>query len=118
MIRFAQVYKKYENGHEALKGVSFFLDRQEMAFLIGRSGAGKSTLLKLITRVETATRGQLIINDKNITRIARRRIPAMRREIGVVSDCSGVSSTVVWAFKMKISTPSPTCIRIPGTAAT
>ncbi len=84
MIRFAQVTKRYESGHEALKSVSFVLDRQEMAFLIGRSGAGKSTLLKLITRVEKTTRGQLIVNDKNITRLSSRQIPFLRREIGVV----------------------------------
>ena len=84
MIRFAQVSKRYESGHDALKSVSFFLDKQEMAFLIGRSGAGKSTLLKLITRVENTTRGQLIVNERNITRLARRQIPYLRREIGVV----------------------------------
>ena len=84
MIRFAQVFKRYESGHDALKNVSFFLDKQEMAFLIGRSGAGKSTLLKLITRVESATRGQLIVNEKNITRLTKRQVPYLRREIGVV----------------------------------
>lgn len=84
MIRFAQVYKKYESGHEALKNVSFSMDKQEMAFLIGRSGAGKSTLLKLITAVEGVTRGQLIVNERNITRLARRHIPYLRRDIGVV----------------------------------
>lgn len=84
MIRFAHVSKKYESGHEALKDVSFSLGKQEMAFLIGRSGAGKSTLLKLITRVEKATRGQLVINEHNISKLAKRRIPYLRREIGVV----------------------------------
>ena len=84
MIRFAQVSKRYESGHEALKSVSFNLDKQEMAFLIGRSGAGKSTLLKLVTRVESATRGQLIVNDRNITRLTKRQVPYLRREIGVV----------------------------------
>ncbi|MDJ0956382.1 MAG: cell division ATP-binding protein FtsE [Arenicellales bacterium] len=84
MIRFAQVSKRYESGHDALKNVSFHLDKQEMVFLIGRSGAGKSTLLKLITRVESATRGQLIVNERNITRLTRRQVPYLRREIGVV----------------------------------
>lgn len=84
MIQFAQVSKRYESGHEALKNVSFILDKQEMAFLIGRSGAGKSTLLKLIIRVENVTNGQLIVNDRNITRMAKRNVPALRREIGVV----------------------------------
>ena len=84
MIQFAQVFKRYESGHDALKNVNFTLGKQEMAFLIGRSGAGKSTLLKLITRVESTTRGQLIVNERNITRLAKRHVPYLRREIGVV----------------------------------
>jgi len=84
MIQFAQVSKRYESGHEALRNVSFFLDKQEMAFLIGRSGAGKSTLLKLIIRLEEVTHGQLIVNERNVTRIHRRNVPRLRREIGVV----------------------------------
>jgi cell division transport system ATP-binding protein len=84
MIRFSQVTKRYPNGHEALKQVSLFIDRQEMVFLIGHSGAGKSTLLKLITRVERSTRGQLIVNERNLTRLPRRQVPYLRREIGVV----------------------------------
>jgi cell division transport system ATP-binding protein len=84
MIQFVQVSKRYENGHEALKHVSFLLESQEMAFLIGRSGAGKSTLLKLIIRVENVTQGQVIVNDRNVTRLAKRHIAGLRREIGVV----------------------------------
>lgn len=84
MIQFAQVSKRYESGHEALRNVSFFLDKQEMAFLIGRSGAGKSTLLKLIIRLEEVTQGQLIVNERNVTRIHRRNVSRLRREIGVV----------------------------------
>ena len=84
MIRFAQVSKRYEGGFDALTNVSFSLDKQEMAFLIGRSGAGKSTLLKLITRVENISRGQLLVNERNINRMAKRQIPWLRREVGVV----------------------------------
>lgn len=84
MIRFSQVTKRYPNGHEALKQVSLFIERQEMVFLIGHSGAGKSTLLKLITHVEQSTRGQLIVNERNLTRLPRRQVPYLRREIGVV----------------------------------
>ena len=47
MIRFSEVYKRYPNQYEALSGLSFKLDKGEMAFLTGHSGAGKSTLLKL-----------------------------------------------------------------------
>ncbi len=84
MIQFSNVYKRYPSGHEALKNVSFELKREEMAFLTGPSGAGKSTLLKLVTLIERATRGQVVINNINLGRLARRRIPYFRRDIGVV----------------------------------
>ncbi len=84
MIRFSQVTKRYPNGHEALKRVSFFLEQQEMAFLVGHSGAGKSTLLKLITLVERATHGQVIVNEHNLGRLAKHRIAYHRRTVGVV----------------------------------
>jgi len=84
MIRFSQVSKRYPNGYEALKQVSFELDESQMAFLVGPSGAGKSTLLKLITRVEIATRGQVWVNEQNLNKLPRRRVPALRRSIGVV----------------------------------
>ncbi len=84
MIQFNNVSKRYPNGHDALKNVSFTLARQEMAFLTGHSGAGKSTLLKLITLIERPTRGQAIVNSKNLARIPRRRIPHFRRDVGIV----------------------------------
>ncbi len=84
MIHFSQVTKRYANGYEALKRVSFTIERGEMAFLTGHSGAGKSTLLKLITLIERSTRGQIIVNNKNLAKLRRSRIPHLRREIGVV----------------------------------
>jgi cell division transport system ATP-binding protein len=84
VIRFENVYKRYPNGHEALRGVSFRLERGEMAFLTGPSGAGKSTLLKLITVIEKPTRGTILVNNQNTSRLRRRRIPAFRQRIGVV----------------------------------
>ncbi|MET1256109.1 cell division ATP-binding protein FtsE [Aliikangiella maris] len=84
MIEFAQVCKRYPNGQEALKQVSFELADGEMAFLTGHSGAGKSTLLKLICLMERATSGQVIINGRNFNRISRRKIPTVRRDIGMI----------------------------------
>ena len=55
-----------------------------MVFLTGHSGAGKSTLLKLIALIERATYGQIVINNKNFSRISRRQIPFVRREIGII----------------------------------
>ncbi len=84
MIQFSNVSKRYPNGHDALKNVSFELARETMAFLTGHSGAGKSTLLKLITLIERPSRGQAIVNGLNLARVTRRRIPYFRRDIGIV----------------------------------
>ena len=84
MIRFESVYKRYPGGREALRGVSFDLERGEMAFLTGPSGAGKSTLLKLITLIEKPTRGTVLVNGQNTARVSRRGIAAFRQKIGIV----------------------------------
>ncbi|MGA8260750.1 MAG: cell division ATP-binding protein FtsE [Arenicellales bacterium] len=84
MIVFNDVTKRYAGGHEALKRVSFKVPPGEMVFLTGRSGAGKSTLLKLIVVIEKATSGQVLVDDQNLTRLPRRKLPQYRRRIGVV----------------------------------
>lgn len=84
MIKFDQVSKRYPGGHEALRSVSFQIDPAEMVFLTGHSGAGKSTLLKLMMVMERPTTGQVLIGGQNLRGIASRRIPALRRDIGVV----------------------------------
>jgi cell division transport system ATP-binding protein len=84
MIRFDSVGKRYQEGFEALSGVNLSMDAGEMAFLTGHSGAGKSTLLKLIMLMERPSRGQLLINGKNLNRLHRSQIPYYRRNIGVV----------------------------------
>ncbi len=84
MIRFSQVSKRYPSGHEALSHVSFTLAKGSFTFLTGHSGAGKSTLLKLISLSELATRGQVLVADKNLSRLKGNRIAAYRRTIGTV----------------------------------
>ncbi|MEJ2644657.1 MAG: cell division ATP-binding protein FtsE [Gammaproteobacteria bacterium] len=84
MIRFDNVSKRYPGGHEALRGVSFHIPRGQMAFLTGHSGAGKSTLLKLIPLIERASHGQVVIGGHNLAKIGRRRIPYLRRQIGII----------------------------------
>jgi cell division transport system ATP-binding protein len=84
MIRFENVHKRYASGREALAGVSFTLEKGEMAFLTGPSGAGKSTLLRLIALIERPSRGTVLVNSQNTARVGRRRIPLFRRNVGVV----------------------------------
>ena len=84
MIRFDGVSKRYPNGREAISNLTLAVDRGEMVFLTGHSGAGKSTLLKLICLIERPTRGTLVVNGQNTGTLPRRRIPAFRRDIGIV----------------------------------
>jgi len=84
MIRFEQVSKRYSNGHDALKQVSFHLQSGEMSFLTGHSGAGKSTLLKLIMLIEKASQGQVVFNQQNLANFNRRNVALYRRCIGMV----------------------------------
>lgn len=84
LIKFSNVTKTYKNGTAALKDLSFFVDHGELVFVVGSSGAGKSTIIKLILREEKATSGEIIVNDYNLGRIKRGKIPKYRRSIGVV----------------------------------
>jgi cell division transport system ATP-binding protein len=84
MIQFSHVFKRYPGGHDALRNISFALAAGEMAFLTGHSGAGKSTLLKLIALIERPSRGQVIVNQKNLERVGARRLPYFRREVGMI----------------------------------
>ena len=84
MIRFDNVTKRYDGGHDALREVSLSIDAGEFVFLTGRSGAGKSTLLKLISLIERPTRGQVLVDGQNVGRTPRRRVPHYRRDIGMV----------------------------------
>jgi len=83
MITFTEVTKRYAGGYEAVKQVSFHLERGEMVFLTGHSGAGKSTLLRLIALIERSTSGQIIVNNQNLVRLPDSRIPFLRRKIGM-----------------------------------
>ena len=84
MIRIEKVTKRYPGGHDALRGLSLNVDKGEMVFVTGHSGAGKSTLLRLIALIDRPTNGQVIVDGQNTQQVTRRRIPAYRRQIGMV----------------------------------
>ncbi len=84
MIVFRNVSKCYPGGHEALTQVDFHLKKGEMAFLTGRSGAGKSTLLRLICLMERPSRGQVIIDGKDLATLSAKDIPYLRRQMGII----------------------------------
>ena len=84
MIRFERVSKLYPGGSRALADVSFDIERGSMVFLTGHSGAGKSTVLRLIMMLERASRGQVIVDDRNLTEAPDRIAPMVRRSTGMI----------------------------------
>src|SRR5665648_448537 len=84
MIHLTNVSKIYQNGARALIDVNLRIGKGDFVFLVGPSGAGKSTLIKLFYRDEIPTRGQVIINGKNLVRMKEREVPYLRRNIGVI----------------------------------
>jgi cell division transport system ATP-binding protein len=84
MITFEHVTKRYQGGALALRDVSFHLEQGELVFLTGHSGAGKSTLLRLTLMLEKATRGQVHVNGRNLSKTASRLAPQVRRQIGMI----------------------------------
>ena len=84
MIEFSAVHKRYPGGYAALKGVSFVVADAELLFITGHSGAGKSTLLKLIPVIERVNSGSVMVNGQNVSTMAARAIPFLRRNIGQI----------------------------------
>ncbi|MDX1506958.1 MAG: cell division ATP-binding protein FtsE [Woeseiaceae bacterium] len=84
MIHLENVTKRFPGGQEALSGLDLSVEKGEMVFVTGHSGAGKSTLLRLIALIERPTSGQVIVDGQNTRRVKRRKIPAYRRQIGMV----------------------------------
>ena len=115
MIRLIDVYKEYDNGTKALKGVNLRIDDGEFVFLVGPSGSGKSTIIKLITGEIAATEGRLMVNGYNLNNIAPRQIPYMRRTLGIIfQDFRLIEKKTVYenlAFAMRAIGASPRELR-------
>lgn len=84
MIQFSNVKKVYPGDNIALRGVDLQINRGEFVFVLGHSGAGKSTFIKLMLREEVATSGHVIVNGKDLNKMAQKDIPYLRRGLGVV----------------------------------
>lgn len=84
MIYLNNVSKTYPNGTVGLKPTSLSVEKGEFVFITGNSGSGKSTLLKLMLKEVEPSHGKIIVNEKEITKLKRRQIPYLRRDVGVV----------------------------------
>lgn len=84
MIEMQDLWKTYKNGTNALSGINIKIDRNEFVYIVGPSGAGKSTFMKLIYREERPTKGQIFVNGFNLEKLKQRKIPFVRRNIGVI----------------------------------
>ena len=84
MVKLQDVFKTYDNGTKALRGVSLTIQDGEFVFIVGPSGSGKSTIIKMLTAELRPTSGKVQVGDYDIGSIRQRDIPYLRRTIGVV----------------------------------
>lgn len=107
--------KEYKNGVKALSNINLEINKGEFVFLVGLSGAGKSTLVKLLLKEENPTEGMIFLNDMDITKVSNRKVPYIRRQVGVVfQDFRLLPNKTVYenvAFAMEIVGAHPKEIR-------
>ena len=86
MITLKNITKTYGGAAQvqALKGINLTIDDGEIFGIIGKSGAGKSTLVRCINMLEKPTSGQVIIDDKDLTKMNESQLRAERKNIGMI----------------------------------
>ena len=84
MIQLYNVTKKYSGDSVAIKDLTLQIPKGDFVYVTGASGAGKSTFLRMLYAAEKPTRGQILIDRQNVSRIRSHQIPYLRRKIGVV----------------------------------
>lgn len=84
LVELKNVSVTYSTGVDALNNISLRINDGDFAFVVGSSGAGKSTLIKLILKEIDATSGIVMVNDYNLSKLQKKKIPEFRRTIGFV----------------------------------
>jgi cell division transport system ATP-binding protein len=84
MVTFENVTKIYEPDVAALQDVSFGIDKGEFVFIVGASGSGKSTVIRLVLKELEPTAGKIFVGGRDLTRLKRKKVPLLRRNVGCV----------------------------------
>ena len=107
MVQMKNVTMVYENSDvAALDNFSLTINEGEFAFLVGPSGSGKTTIIKLLTGEIRPSDGKVIVNGFNMGEMKRRKMPKMRRTLGVIfQDFRLIENMTVYdnvAFAMRV----------------
>lgn len=107
MVQMNNVTMIYDSsGTEALNGVDLEINEGEFVFLVGPSGSGKTTIIKLLTGEVQAASGEITVNGFDMRRIKRRKLPMLRRTLGVIfQDFRLIDKMTVYdnvAFAMRV----------------
>ncbi len=115
IIKLNDVWKVYTNNVKAINGMSVQFQKGEFVYIVGPSGAGKSTFIRLIYREEKATRGNIFVDNVNLTTIKDKEVPHLRRRVGVVfQDFKLLQSLTVFeniAFALEVIEEHPVKIK-------
>jgi len=115
MIEMKNVQKTYPNGVSAVKGLNVKIQSGEFVYVVGPSGAGKSTFIKMMYREEKPTSGTITINGRDIAHIKDRKVPLLRRDIGVIfQDFKLLNNLTVFeniAFALEVTEEKPQAIK-------
>lgn len=84
MIKFEKVTKKHKNGTIAVSNIDLKVEDGEFIFLTGPTGAGKSTLIRLLIRDLLPTEGSIKVDEFEVEKLPKKKIPHLRRKIGVI----------------------------------
>ena len=87
-VKFNHIVKEYGSGEASIKALddaSFYVEKGELAVILGSSGAGKTTALNILGGMDTASAGQIIVDGNDITQYNKKQLVGYRRnDIGFV----------------------------------
>ena len=85
MVHLQNVSMTYKSsGAHAANDLNLDIGEGEFVFLVGPSGSGKTTIIKLLTGEVRADSGEIEVNGFDLTKMRRRKLPALRRTLGVI----------------------------------